>query len=338
VTPNKESIYLSESPISKKLERARDELLDLSARNRLLNMPRQSRAALEVVKRRLDKAGVGDACLELHSNKANKKALLAELRRTWELGVPRGVSSDLADSGLERARHVLNGHAFRMHATLPSNGLSPYEVIGQLARIQRLHGAGSGVRVEGADKWNPEDRQERFRIVREIARWIESEGTPSGHTWWCVGLESILPIEAQRISRTAVELSASLTETAGLQAQLASELGIGIPEKLQDFADVATRAQRISTAPPSVGLALGSPEWERAEEVRSLVEVGSRFKTLSSELRRHISSKGWHASTDAARAVLGSLPGRLDTQWLAQAERLDRLIPQAARRRERGAE
>ncbi|MCZ4238094.1 AAA family ATPase, partial [Staphylococcus equorum] len=46
-------------------------------------------AALEVVKRRLDATGVGDACLELHSNKANKRALLDELRRTWELGAPR---------------------------------------------------------------------------------------------------------------------------------------------------------------------------------------------------------------------------------------------------------
>ena len=47
-------------------------------------------AALEVVKRRLDQAGAGDACLELHSNKANKRSLLEELRRTWDLGSPRG--------------------------------------------------------------------------------------------------------------------------------------------------------------------------------------------------------------------------------------------------------
>lgn len=45
-------------------------------------------AALDVVKRRLDHAGVGDACLELHSNKANKRALLDELKRVWELGSP----------------------------------------------------------------------------------------------------------------------------------------------------------------------------------------------------------------------------------------------------------
>ena len=42
-------------------------------------------AALEVVKRRLDKVYLGDACLELHSYKANKRAVLTELKRTLEL-------------------------------------------------------------------------------------------------------------------------------------------------------------------------------------------------------------------------------------------------------------
>ncbi|HEU5116794.1 MAG TPA: DUF4011 domain-containing protein, partial [Isosphaeraceae bacterium] len=43
-------------------------------------------AALEVVKRRLDSVGLGDACLELHSHKTRKKAVLDELRRTLALG------------------------------------------------------------------------------------------------------------------------------------------------------------------------------------------------------------------------------------------------------------
>nr|WP_081608935.1 AAA domain-containing protein [Paramagnetospirillum caucaseum] len=45
-------------------------------------------AALDVVKRRLDAIGLGAVCLELHSNKANKRAVLDELRRTKELGRP----------------------------------------------------------------------------------------------------------------------------------------------------------------------------------------------------------------------------------------------------------
>jgi hypothetical protein len=47
-------------------------------------------AALDVVKRRLDNVGLGDTCLELHSNKTRKREVLQELKRTWELGKPSG--------------------------------------------------------------------------------------------------------------------------------------------------------------------------------------------------------------------------------------------------------
>src|SRR5690606_4933382 len=72
-------------------------------------------AALEVVKRRLDATGVGDACLELHSNKANKRMLLDELRRTWELGAPKGNDPGALHVRLTAARDSLNEHAARMH-------------------------------------------------------------------------------------------------------------------------------------------------------------------------------------------------------------------------------
>lgn len=68
-------------------------------------------AALEVVKRRLDSLGLGDACLELHSRKANKKALHDELQRTRELGRPADaprVEDQIAQ--LPRYRSTLNSY------------------------------------------------------------------------------------------------------------------------------------------------------------------------------------------------------------------------------------
>src|SRR5690606_28311623 len=43
----------------------------------------EKRAALDVVYRRLCEVGLGDFCLELHSNKARKAAVLEQLRRAW---------------------------------------------------------------------------------------------------------------------------------------------------------------------------------------------------------------------------------------------------------------
>ena len=45
-------------------------------------------AALEVVKRRLDDLGLGDACLEMHSHKNTKRVVLDELKRTLAQGRP----------------------------------------------------------------------------------------------------------------------------------------------------------------------------------------------------------------------------------------------------------
>ena len=44
-------------------------------------------AALEVVQKRLEALGIGDFCLELHSNKATKKSVLDQLKRGLEIGV-----------------------------------------------------------------------------------------------------------------------------------------------------------------------------------------------------------------------------------------------------------
>lgn len=285
-------------------------------------------AALEVVKRRLDQAGVGDACLELHSNKANRRNLLGELRRTWELGAPKGAAATAADAGLEGSRSLLNAHVDRMHRALPASGLTPYEVIGQLARIQRLNVASGGLRLEGADLWNAEDRRQRLRLVHEITSWIETEGIPSKHAWWCVGVESILPIDADRASRTAADLSSKLKQIIVEQTELAHDLDVNIPDTLRDFAPLAVRAQKLSTAPPFVGPSLGAPEWEQTNDVSDLVEAGNRISELKSILLGRVSVNGWKTDFAAAHSTLASLSGSLDRKWLTRVERLDQVIPQ----------
>ena len=56
-------------------------------------------AALEVVKRRLDEIQIGDACLELHSRKTSKRAVLDEIRRVSNLNSPitDGISESMDD-------------------------------------------------------------------------------------------------------------------------------------------------------------------------------------------------------------------------------------------------
>jgi very-short-patch-repair endonuclease len=67
-------------------------------------------AALEVVRRRLDDAGLGVFCLELHSHKTQKKGLVGELEQRLEkrrtFGDPKGLDDKIDDH--KRARQKLH--------------------------------------------------------------------------------------------------------------------------------------------------------------------------------------------------------------------------------------
>jgi len=95
-------------------------------------------AALEVVKRRLDRAGLGDFCLELHSARASKRDVLAELGRCLDLAQERAVDGAADLQALYEVRQQLNAYARALHEVRPPLGLSPFQVHGELAQLPKL--------------------------------------------------------------------------------------------------------------------------------------------------------------------------------------------------------
>lgn len=89
-------------------------------------------AALDVVYRRLREVGLGEFCLELHSSKARKVDVLAQLQQAWEAQGevdPEEWREKAAKLG--RQRDELNVYVQRLHQT-HSNGLTIYRAIGVL--------------------------------------------------------------------------------------------------------------------------------------------------------------------------------------------------------------
>ena len=90
-------------------------------------------AALEVVQNRLDAIGLGPFCLELHSNKAKKSAVLEQLRQTTEVTKTRTPEEYEAEARrINAARQELNGHLHSLHKTYPA-GLSFYDCATRLS-------------------------------------------------------------------------------------------------------------------------------------------------------------------------------------------------------------
>lgn len=97
-------------------------------------------AALEVVQKRLEKIGLEPFCLELHSNKAQKRAVLSQLQRTLETGRLKepGAYAEEADRLLS-LRQSLNKIMEEIHNPRPY-GMSLYETITVFEKNQKHQG------------------------------------------------------------------------------------------------------------------------------------------------------------------------------------------------------
>ncbi|MFP8967209.1 DUF3320 domain-containing protein [Pokkaliibacter sp. CJK22405] len=87
-------------------------------------------AALDVVQRRLNAHGLGDAVLELHSNKSDRKAVIAQLERSWKRAShsPQNEWIKVTDN-LTVTRAQLNGYVDSLHKK-GTQGFSVFEAIG----------------------------------------------------------------------------------------------------------------------------------------------------------------------------------------------------------------
>lgn len=103
----------------------------LSVGKRVLFVAEKS-AALNVVYRRLKAYGLGDVCLELHSNKTNRKEVLAQLGAAWERSEIYSASAwQIETDRLKDTRDRLNHYVEQLHAP-GSHRFSIFQAIGMV--------------------------------------------------------------------------------------------------------------------------------------------------------------------------------------------------------------
>jgi len=89
-------------------------------------------AALDVVYRRLREVGLGEFCLELHSSKARKTDVLAQLQQSWEAQGDIDPEAWRTEAQrLKKLRDQLNVYVERLHRRHP-NGMTIFKAIGRV--------------------------------------------------------------------------------------------------------------------------------------------------------------------------------------------------------------
>ena len=233
-------------------------------------------AALEVVKRRLDSVGLGDACLELHSHKTTKKAVLEELQRTLELGQPRlgQIEADL--DTLSHLRDRLNAYCEAVNSPVGDSGVSPYRAYGELAllqpRDQEIGFPKLDIPAIQSWSWSESDFRRKEDIVQELQVRVSGIGLPQKHPFWGVGRRRLLPGDQQRLQESLILARESLTKLTSAGADLAAAMGLSGPLSRSESEALCLAAQKVMEAPELEGVDLRSEEWRaKREDIDSLL-------------------------------------------------------------------
>ncbi|MCX5971186.1 MAG: DUF3320 domain-containing protein, partial [Coprothermobacterota bacterium] len=244
----------------------------------------EKRAALEVVQRNLERVGLGDLCLELHSNKAGKRSFYARLEHTVQLGKPQlPPSLEEEQSQLAEAREILNEYCRAVHQPLPGRELSPYEAIGALLSLGEGGESLPGAPFAAMKDWREADFRRRLALVEKLQALLEEIGPPPLNPFWGSRLTLLLPEDRAALSALLGQLVRDLST---LETEASSwAMGLPTPLSLHQVDALAHALAKLASRPPLPSASLAQTDW-LAEEPRlqGAIQAGERLAALSAKL------------------------------------------------------
>ena len=240
-------------------------------------------AALEVVQRRLASVGLGAACLALHGDTANRRALLAYLDTTLKAPRPREPDRSAVVTALGSLRGRLNRHAAAMHAPIGETGWTAFRAIGEAARLKAAGVPAPETKLDAA-AWSAEKLAAATRLVREMAATIRRIGPPARHPWRGVTTTALAPTEAERIAARIPEALRALgaLSALGIATRAEGERRLAALRGAAAFAAIRARATALASG-------LTEAAW-RAPDLESLraplAAGGGFFSSFSSGYRQ----------------------------------------------------
>ncbi len=210
-------------------------------------------AALEVVKRRLENIGLGAACLELHSEKQSKRAVMDELRATLSLPPPRKPEREAVIGRLGALRGRLNRHAAAMRSSTGASGLPLHAVVGTLVGLRRQGIAAPDFTLDPAG-WDAQAIAARSGTVRDLA--ARAAAADGARNPWRGVTADLGPADAERLMG---RLLGWIRSFAAAGAALARD-GVAAPGPAS-LAALSRSAAALREAPPHDKAAMASAAW-----------------------------------------------------------------------------
>lgn len=232
-------------------------------------------AALSVVQSRLKAAGLGDFCLELHSGKANKRAFMKEIARSWDASNGgNGAAAAIPADRLREVRHQLGEYVAAVHATQGPLGMSPFKAYGAVAAVAsappvRLRRAVEDVTAEQLD--------EARRALGDLAATAAVVGDPASHAWRDTTKMFYGEDDRADLAESLAALVSACDKFLAAAPGVAEELGFPAIATTPDARRARAVAGVLERSPGAPVEVLENPAWNAAPPLAlELVSTGTR--------------------------------------------------------------
>ena len=234
-------------------------------------------AALNVVKDRLEKAGLGHFCLELHSTKSRKTDLLQSLERRLDIQGKMRAEGELSGAlrELERTRDQLSDYATTINRSFGASGKTIHGILWSEQRTRDnpdgLPDALNTIDLVGAKdmtRHNHDALADKLEVLAGAYAEVSAAGDLADHPWY--GIRQPLDYFArERFVEDMKGLSDALRQLAGTVGAIATSVESPVSDTVGDAQDLAEALKRLPAPTGDIDLEL-YPALQEEESFASL--------------------------------------------------------------------
>lgn len=276
-------------------------------------------AALEVVKKRLEKVNLGDAAVELHSNKTNKKEFYEDLEKVLKLGQPQKPNFEVSGSELQNSVDSLHAYADAVNKRLDS-GLTPYRIFGLYDEakneLAELNPSTEIVRYlqdyqNEMVKINVDDFFSAYSVLENIYKYLEKNGQPKKHPFYGSNIKNLLSSDKKLLKEILQKISNKLERYLQLKQSINNSTKTDL-----NFKELKQLIDAYIISPDLEGFSLDVNDWQNKDEIETTFKLVEEIQSKK-EKHKDLVTNAWDEDLLEYRGVLNTRGRKLKiTQWL----------------------
>lgn len=295
-------------------------IAEMIAQHKKVLFVSEKMAALEVVYKRLEKAGLSRYVLVVHSQRTDKKQLLTELKESLNTSQAHLGANELnIAQQLSDTRERLNAYIRALHKPYFGLKKSAWDAYGELTKYPN-YSASLNFDIDDVESIRADAFAERKTILDRLDRFSAEIAQIETHPWKGVHITS-LPLQEYTKIQGSLEILKQLEATVdGDFSRLASLYGLHRPQTLSEMRELVSLAKDFRPVIQDVAFDQWISSFEKATRTPSFLRsFGSGFKTLTTDWRS-VRWSGDVANVDPKVA----LDGLHRVQTLYKSHRIDK--------------